>query len=196
MSKKVLQIFEALYRILLRLYPAEYRQIYGEVMAQTFRDMVRAAYARSGFGVLLSLWIETLGDIVKSVVIEHLDKLRMGRIMSKKGWVTLGLAIIFSIITGYINITATEVQAPMGCILLFAFLAGLIQPKAPWRWALLIGLSIPLSTFIGLAINFHFPDPPPHFPITLVVLVIPALIAAYGGSLVSRLIQPTPSQAI
>jgi len=83
------------------------------------------------------------------------------------------------------------------CILLFSFLSGLIQPRWAWRWAVLIGLSIPISTFVGLAINFNFVDPPPRYPITTAVLVIPALIAAYGGALANRLIhsaqRPSPT---
>ena len=107
--------------------------------------------------------------------------------MSKKSVIVLCLALAFSILTGYINVTATEVLPPMVCILLFSFVTGLMQPKGAWRWALLIGLSIPLSTFIGLAVNFNFPDTPPRYPITLAVLIVPALVAAYGGSLSNHL---------
>jgi hypothetical protein len=113
--------------------------------------------------------------------------------MSTKSLVTLVLTVVFSIFTGYVNVTATEVQAPMACILLFSFLSGLIQPKAAWRWALLIGLSIPVSTFVGLAVNYQFVDPPPHYPIFLIVLVIPALIAVYSSSLLKHIVIGTQS---
>ena len=103
--------------------------------------------------------------------------------MSRKSLGVLALALIFAVLTGYVNLTASEVQAPMGCILLFSFLCGFLQPIAAWRWGVLIGLSIMLSTFVGLAINYPMIDVP-HFPITLAVLVIPGLIAAYGGVLV------------
>jgi hypothetical protein len=194
MSKKTLCASETLYRILLRLYPAEYQRAYGRLMAQTFRDMSRAACNRGGLGALLDLWRETFSDVLVSTAIEHIDAIRMRKLMSKKGLMTLGLVLVFSLLTGYLNMTATEVIVPMSCILLFSFLAGLIQPKAAWRWAVLIGLSIPLSTFVGLAINFNFPDAPPRFPITLLVLVIPALVAAYGGSLINRVFMPVRQQ--
>jgi hypothetical protein len=102
--------------------------------------------------------------------------------MSTKSLMVLALALALGILTGYVNITATEVQAPMLCLLCFSFLIGFMQPRGAWRWAVLIGLSIPVSTFIGLAVNFQFVDTPPRYPITLVVLVIPALIAAYIGA--------------
>ena len=107
-------------------------------------------------------------------------------------WESLILTLALSALTGYVNVTASEVQAPMLCILLFSFVTGLLQPRGAWRWAALIGLSIPASTFIGLAINFPFVDAPPRFPITLAVLVIPALIAAYLGVLSRRLLTAIP----
>lgn len=114
--------------------------------------------------------------------------------MSTKGLLLFALALFLSILTGYVNISATENQAPMLCILLFSFLMGLLEPKQAWRWALMIGLSIPISTFVGLAINFDFPDPPQHFPIFLAVLVIPALIATYAAVFVKHILAGTQQQ--
>ncbi len=97
------------------------------------------------------------------------------------------LAIVFATITGYVNVHASEVQAPLLCILVFSGLLGLIQPEAAWRWGVIIGLSIPASTFFALAINFKMDDVP-RFPITLAVLVIPATVAAYLGVLAHRVL--------
>ena len=183
MSPRAVRVSMTLYRALLRVYPAEHRREYGEAMAQTFRDMASAAYERRGAPGLFELWIETAVDTGLSAAAEH----RAGGIMSRRSLIVLGMTLVFSAVTGYINATATEVLPPMTCLLLFSFLAGLMQPKGAWRWGLLIGSSIMISTFVGLAIRFKFADPPTHNPITLLVLVIPALAAAYGGSLASHM---------
>lgn len=199
MSPQVLHIAERLYRASLRLYPADHRQQYGALMAQTFHDQALAVYAREGRLALVHLWAATLLDTTVSATIEHSSVMRGSRLVSRKTLMVLGLTLVLSILTGYVDLTATENMAPMLCILLFSFLAGFIQPKGAWRWALLIGLSVPVATFVGLAINFNFADTPPRFPITLAVLVIPALVAAYGGvffhSAITRMQPPASTPA-
>ena len=98
------------------------------------------------------------------------------------------LAAIFFVFTGYVNLTATEVQAPVGCLLLSAGILGLLCPKAAWRWGILLGLSVPLSYFFVLATNIKINEIP-RFPITLAVLMIPATIAAYCGVLAHFLLR-------
>jgi hypothetical protein len=51
---------ERLYRILLRAYPARYRQEYEEDMTQCFRDQLRAA---NTVGKILGLWARTISDL-------------------------------------------------------------------------------------------------------------------------------------
>ena len=106
--------------------------------------------------------------------------------MTRKGWLTVGLALVFGALLGYIDLNSKEVQLPMFCLLLFSFTLGICQPKAAWRWGLLMGLSLPISYFVAFAANYRTVDAP-RYPITLVVLVIPGLIAAYGGAWANRL---------
>ncbi len=110
--------------------------------------------------------------------------------MTRKSWLTLGLALAFGGLLGYIDVNSQEVQLPMFCLLLFSFTLGVMQPKAAWRWGVLMGLSLPTAYFVALALNYRAVDTP-RYPITLVVLVIPALVAAYGGALAQRLSQPS-----
>lgn len=190
MSKNILRVSCSCYRALLFVYPAEHRRLYGDAMLQTFRAMLQDASMPKASVILL--WIQVLRDTAVNAPIEHFSVMKGKLPMSPQSRFALIFALTFSVLTGYINITATEVLVPMFCLLLFSFVAGLIQPKGAWRWAVIIGLSITLSTFIGLAINFNFPDAPPRYPITLVVLVLPALVAAYIGSLANRVL-PTPT---
>jgi hypothetical protein len=74
-------------------------------------------------------------------------------------------------------VTFTEVQALMFCILLFSFLMAWVESKGAWRWGTLIGLSVPISIFVGLAINFEFADTRPN--------TSPGLICCFKGRLLS-----------
>ncbi len=114
--------------------------------------------------------------------------------MTRKDWLTGGLALTFGALLGYIDLNSKEVQLPMFCLLLFSFTLGVCQPKAAWRWGVLVGLSLPVSYFLAFAVNLRTADPP-RYPITLVVLVIPALIAAYIGAAASRMSQPPELQS-
>ena len=114
--------------------------------------------------------------------------------MTRRGWLAVGMAVAFGALLGYVNVNSQEVQLPMFCLLLFSFTLGALQPKAAWRWGVLMGLSLPISYFVAFAVNYRAIDPP-RYPITLAVLVIPGLVAAYGGALVSRFSQGTGTQA-
>jgi hypothetical protein len=72
---------ERLYGILLHLYPAEHRHAYGDLMAQAFRDLCKAAYRKRGAVGLIALWFYTLTDTVVAAFIEHRD-LRRSKAMS------------------------------------------------------------------------------------------------------------------
>ncbi|MEZ4679957.1 MAG: hypothetical protein R2932_37630 [Caldilineaceae bacterium] len=64
-----------LYGLLLYLYPRRFRHEYGEPMAQLFRDAMRQQLRRGGMAALLSLWILTLFDLVRSVFVEQMAEL-------------------------------------------------------------------------------------------------------------------------
>src|SRR5579859_2810144 len=115
--------------------------------------------------------------------------------MARKSWLTVVLAVAFGTLLGYIDLNSKEVQLPMACLLLFSFTLGVCQPTAAWRWGVVIGLSLPISYFVAFALNYRTVDAP-RYPITLVVLVVPALIAAYAGAFASRLTQLPESQTI
>ncbi len=182
------RFFECIYRLLLYGYPAEYRRVYGPLMLQAFRDLSRNTAIQNSLLASIAMWLRILADVVKTIPIEHIDALKKTRkpLMSIRSMRTLMLVLGFAAITGYLDVHATEVIVSLTCILLFSFIAGMLQPKGAWRWAILIGLSIPVSYFITFALGQRAVDAP-RYPITLVVLVIPALIATYFGVLVNRI---------
>jgi hypothetical protein len=55
---------EKIYSLLLRLYPARFRAVYGEAVLQLFRDRARD---ERGLFLGLRLWVDFLSDLVLSV---------------------------------------------------------------------------------------------------------------------------------
>lgn len=63
---------DRIYRILLFVYPSDFRAEYGHQMSQVFRDRCRDRVRSSGWTGLALLWAATLADLSESAVREHL----------------------------------------------------------------------------------------------------------------------------
>ena len=70
-SNRIVMLSERLYRRLLFVYPAEFRQAYGLEMTQTFHDCCTDALRQAGTPGLLRLWSDVLYDLAASAFIEH-----------------------------------------------------------------------------------------------------------------------------
>lgn len=66
-----------LYRWLLVIYPASFRQRYGASMLQVFRDSCRAADRAAGRRGLVAFWLPTLADLFKTALAEWLTIMRL-----------------------------------------------------------------------------------------------------------------------
>ena len=101
-SVHILRLSEALYRRVLHLYPADFRETYGVHMARTFRDCLRECYQRRGFGALLPLWAATLLDLLKTAAEEHMQRsIEMSKtLLSKIAGPTLMLGGLLWMLSG------------------------------------------------------------------------------------------------
>ncbi|MGH3148105.1 MAG: hypothetical protein ACRDTR_20150 [Rubrobacter sp.] len=63
---------ERAYRVLLRSYPEEFREIYGRQMEQVFRDLILEETRRGGWVRLIGLWIRVVLDLAASASIERM----------------------------------------------------------------------------------------------------------------------------
>ena len=87
----------SLYGLLLGAYPSGFRHKYGPHMAQVFRDCLLRSYYHNGLPGVLSLWILTLIDYLKSVIEEHLQR---GIQMSKSTFIRLsGWALVLGAVS-------------------------------------------------------------------------------------------------
>jgi len=74
---------DRLYRFLLRLFPAGFREEYGEDVVQLFRDR-RAELAGSRRRTRAVFWIRTLGDLILEASAERAQSMVRGRMKARK----------------------------------------------------------------------------------------------------------------
>lgn len=67
-----------MYTFLLRFYPEDHRNEFGDSMLQVFTDQCRSAYGERGIWGLLILWLRTLLDVGVTSVVEHITSPRAG----------------------------------------------------------------------------------------------------------------------
>lgn len=103
---------------------------------------------------------------------------------------TLGvviLALLAAVIIDAVDVHATEVQATLMVLLPATFLLGLLHPRRAWLWALIIGLSIPLTYLLAGPLGIVTAEPPSP-PYTGLIVLVPAFIGTYAGVLAAAAI--------
>lgn len=108
---------------------------------------------------------------------------------------------VLGLLIAWRDIRATGDDAPMTTLaLLYALGAvfGGIQPARPWRWAVALGISLPLAHLIVRALGFddHFqPDPYAARLILIPVALLAASAGAYAGAGVRWLLRSALREA-
>ncbi|MEA2651831.1 MAG: hypothetical protein QOI85_1552 [Chloroflexota bacterium] len=119
-------IDERIYRGILLLYPAEFRDRFADEMVQLFHDKLRDARAGSGSGGAAGAWLRMLGDVATTAALE---RMRRNRIMAHSLTVApprpvraLGIA---GIIGGAVLLAAFVIPIPDGLAVLRIFMFNL-----------------------------------------------------------------------
>jgi hypothetical protein len=81
-----------LYGVLLKSYPIEFRQAYGDAMVCVFEESLADARARSGCHGVVSLWLYTLADLAKTVLAERASCFAAGSGIERKS--SLGASFV------------------------------------------------------------------------------------------------------
>lgn len=98
------------------------------------------------------------------------------------------IALIGALNAGVVDFNNNEPQAAVIIIVVFAGLLGFIQPRKAWRWALIVGLGIPIVYLSAIALGYQSKSvPEPGWYASLIAL-IPAFISVYGGVLLHKAI--------
>lgn len=173
-----------IYQTLLIVYPPDFRREFGPEMVQVFRAACRHP-AKHSFHGLVRFWFHTLVDLVASASAERLSDLRKLN-GSHRPYVYLG-ALLLSLATGYLHLRADADALSIALLLGGACIFGFACPAGAWRLALIVGLGIPAALLVGhggVAPPFTHRDADLPLPASL----IPALIGAYTGAFIHRLL--------
>ena len=86
------------YRALLRLYPKAHRHEYGELMVQTFDDLLSE---NTGAGHAAAIWLRVVGELPSNIVQEHIHNLegkKMSDFRPNKRMVITTSAVVVSLV--------------------------------------------------------------------------------------------------
>ncbi len=173
-----------IYRRLLIAYPPSFRREYGRQMIQVFHTACCHAVRQTSAREVVHLWLRTLGDLVYSAGAERIVVLRAHDDRMQR-YFYLG-AVLLSGFTGYIHLWVDADRLVILLLVSGCFIFGTVRPTGAWRWALIVGLGIPVAMVIGHGMpasslsrrDVDLPLPAP---------LIPALLGAYSGALARRL---------
>jgi hypothetical protein len=99
------------------------------------------------------------------------------------------LAVIGGFSSGALDFVAQlrvgeDVWPAIPLVLLGGAFLGALQPRAPWRWALLGSVGVVVAHWLGTALVGHRPaDPPSPWGGAPLVIVLPALAGVYAGAI-------------
>jgi hypothetical protein len=175
MQPRWLALSDRVYRLLLQAYPASFRARFAAEMAQVFGCLCREAYAQSGAGGLLRLWLLSLWDWAGAAISQwwkYLFRRRMENMETKPidyrdriqplSVIQAGAAALPFMAFGIASLVSKleffhtyPVSLPFWQILL-------IDPYLVFNWLMLIGLGIGVLagfprwaySFLGWAILF------------------------------------------
>jgi ABC-type multidrug transport system permease subunit len=91
------------------------------------------------------------------------------------------LAALAGIGTGWADVTVDDLLFTALLVLMACMLLGLLRPRWPWRWVLVVGLFIPLTELAAYVILTVKPTRAQVYGSFLASL--PGIAGAYGGSL-------------
>ncbi len=98
----------------------------------------------------------------------------------------IALAVIGGLLAGAVDFNNDEPQAAVIVIVVFTGLLGLIQPRKAWRWAIIVGLGVPIVYLIATTLGYHPKSVgEPGWYASLIAL-IPAFISTYCGVLLRK----------
>jgi hypothetical protein len=96
------------------------------------------------------------------------------------------VAILLGAAIGYLQIRLAEIALSALAVAAATMGLGLIFPRRPWRWALLVALCVPAALLIASAGRTHFTRGAIYGSFAL---LMPALACAYGGSFMRKLVR-------
>lgn len=96
------------------------------------------------------------------------------------------LAALSGIATGWLDVAVDDLLFTALLVLITSMLLGVLRPRWPWRWAVMVGMSIPLTELAAYLIRTVKPTQAQVYGSFLTLL--PGIAGAYGGAVVRGVI--------
>jgi ABC-type multidrug transport system permease subunit len=96
------------------------------------------------------------------------------------------LAALSGITAGCVDIAVNDLLFTALLVLMACMLLGVLRPRWPWRWAVVVGMSIPLTELAAYLILTVKPTQAQVYGSFLTLL--PGIAGAYGGAVVRGVI--------
>jgi hypothetical protein len=96
------------------------------------------------------------------------------------------LAALAGVGTGWVDVAVDDLLFTALLVLMACMLLGLLRPRRPWRWVVVVGMFIPLTEFAAYVILAVKPARAQVYGSFLAAL--PGIAGAYGGSLMRGVI--------
>lgn len=140
MSKVLIRPSERIYDFLLKFYPENYRVEFEEEMKYVFSESLKDAYSEHGAQGLITLWLRTMIDTGKSLVIQHIEDQKGSNFMKTKNndFLMQNKAILW-------------VALGTGLLLLIPFIG--MQVSSEWKWGVFDFISMGALLF-GTGLTF------------------------------------------
>jgi hypothetical protein len=106
----------------------------------------------------------------------------MNRAISDKWFYVLGALVGIGI--GWVDVAVGDLALTALLAVMASMLAGILRPRWPWRWAVVVGIFIPLEVFQAYAFGAVKPTPAEVYGSFLTFL--PAMVGAYVGAFLRR----------
>jgi hypothetical protein len=98
------------------------------------------------------------------------------------------LAVAVALGIGWLDLHTTEVTVTISALLLGGLVLSLLQPRAAWRWAVLLALGLPVMAAVGRLLRLRTADPIHLDPRIALVALAFALVGCYAGVAIRRLV--------
>jgi hypothetical protein len=98
----------------------------------------------------------------------------------RSDWPFYGLAALAGVGTGWVDVVINDLLFTALLVLTACMLLGLVRPRWPWRWVVVVVVFVPLSELAAYLVMAVKPERSQVFGSFLTAL--PGIAGAYGGS--------------
>ena len=97
------------------------------------------------------------------------------------------LAVLFGAAAGAVSVQIGDLLFTALLVVASCMLLGVVRPRRPWRWVVLVGICVPIVELLALWLLSVKPDRAQVYESFLAF--VPGIAAAYGGSMLRRVVE-------